>query len=223
MGLQDELIPIFQNWGSNLNSAEKKALRKKTTGYSINDWKAEHISMAVASGAASGAVGGPVGLAAIIPDLVWCKKVGTQGCLGMGYILKHDVDYEQDMNGIMAIWTDIAEATVTVPAGKVGIKVSNKVTAKMAGKVAGKVVSKAAFKGGSKVGMKLITKVASKGAAKVATKLVAKTSFGWIPLVGGAVSGGINWWLLNELLDAAEEYYTYPYAVLKDKEIASAA
>lgn len=224
MSLQNEIAKIFQDWGRELNSAERKALEKKVKGYNVNDWKAEHIGMVVASGAGFGAIGGWVGLGAIMPDLLWCKKVGIQGCLGIGYIQGRYVDYDQDMNMILSIWTELGEAATFVPAGKVGIKISNKATVKMAGKVAGKIVEKAALKGGSKLGAKLAGKAASKAAAKLAAKLAAKTGVGWIPLIGGAVSGGVNWWLLNGLLDAAEKYYRgdCDYLVLHDSELASA-
>lgn len=217
MSLQDDVAKVFKGWGSELLEAERKALRKKAAGYSVSDWKAEHIAYVVGSGALTGIVGEPVGLAAIIPDLLWCKKVGTQGCLGIGHIKGCDVDYDQDMNMILAVWSDLAEAAVSVPVGKVGIKVSNKALPK----VAGKVVEKLLFKGSSKIGAKLASKAASKAAAKLTAKLAAKSGFGWIPVVGGAVSAGINWWLLSGLLDAAEIYYKSNYIVLSDDEIAS--
>ena len=39
----------------------------------------------------------------------------------------------------------------------------------------------------------------------------------WIPLIGGAVSGGINWWLVSSLLDAGEKYYRNDYVVLPEE------
>lgn len=68
-----------------------------------------------------------------------------------------------------------------------------------------------------------ISSAASKAATKLTAKLAAKTGFGWIPLIGGVVSAGINWWLLSGLLDAAETYYKSDYIVLKDDEISSLA
>ncbi len=219
MSLQEEIAQVFKNWGSDLLEAERKALREKAAKYTVSDWKAEHIAYVVGSGVLTGAIGGPVGLAAILPDLLWCKKVGTQGCLGIGYIKGYDIDYENDMNMILAVWSDLAEAAVSVPAGKVGIKVSNKILPK----VAGKVVEKVILKGSSKIGATLAAKAASKAATKLTAKLAAKTGVGWIPLIGGVVSGGINWWLLSGLLDAADAYYKSDYIVLKDDEISSLA
>ncbi|QLE50372.1 hypothetical protein FD724_21230 [Nostoc sp. C057] len=219
MSLQEEVAQIFRNWGSGMLEVERKALREKASKYTVDDWKAEHIVYVAGSGALTGAIGGPVGLAAILPDLFWCKKVGTQGCLGIGYIKGYVIDYENDMNMILAVWSDLAEATVSVPVGKVGIKISNKILPK----VAGKVVEKVILKGSSKIGAKLAAKAASKAATKLTAKLAAKTGVGWIPLIGGVVSAGINWWLLSGLLDAAETYYKSDYIVLKDDEISSLA
>jgi hypothetical protein len=219
VNLHDELVKIFKDWGSELNSAERKALEKKVSGRSVSSWKADHITMVAASGFATGFMGGPVGLAAILPDLLWCKKVGIQGCLGIGHILGRDVDYDEDMNYILGIWTELVGATVAVPVGKVGMKVSNKATVKVAEKLAVKIIEKSATKGGSKFLAKLAAKGASKAAAKLSAKLLAKTGVGWIPLVGGAASGGINWWLLNELLNAAEKYYTKDYIIPLDSEL----
>lgn len=222
MSLQDQVAQIFKNWGSDLNYNERVALGKKARGYGVGNWKAEHIAYVVASGAASGVMGGPVGIAAIPADLYWCKKVAVQGCLGIGHILDCDVDYDQDMNFILARFTDVGEPSYVVPAGKIGIKISNKAMTKIAPKVAGKVVEKIALKSGSKFAAKLAGKAATKASAKLMAKLTAKTGFGWIPGVGGAVSAGINWWLLDGLLNAAEEYYKQPYFVVNDPEVISA-
>ena len=116
---------------------------------------------------------------------------------------------------------------MTIPVGKVGIKVGGKVAAKsvaiVAGALTGTVVSKLALKGGSKIGAKLASKAASKAATKLMTKLTAKTGFGWIPFIGGAVSAGVNWWLVDGLLTAAEQYYQNDYVILNDSEVAAEA
>lgn len=223
MSLNDNIAQMFKELANLGNSMEREQLKKQVKGYSINVWKEERIAMVVASGGISGALGGPWGLAAIPADLAWCGRVSALGCFGIGHIKGIDVDYDVDMNLIMSIWTDLAEAKNIVPAGKIGIKVCTKATPKIAAKVAGVLVSKVALKGGSKLGTKLASKAASKAAAKLATKLMAKTGTGWIPLVGGLVSGGVNWWLVSGLLDAAEEYYSHEYVVLRDSELASAA
>jgi hypothetical protein len=40
-------------------------------------------------------------------------------------------------------------------------------------------------------------------------------------VLGGAISAGINVWLLTGLMDAAEAYYKSDYLIIHDEEIAS--
>jgi hypothetical protein len=237
MGLQEELTQIFKDWGQELNSQERVALKKDASSYSdVDAWKIKHITMVATSGAAAGVTGGPWSYAAIIADLLWCRKVAPLGCLGIGYINDEDVDIDQDMNMIMAIWAGVGVASTSVPAGKVGVKVSPKATMKLgtkiapkvaakqtgkfAGKVVGKVVSKTALKSSSKALSKLTAKIVDKAVAKVFAKAAAKVGMGWIPIIGGVVSGGINWWLLSTMMDAAEQYYSNPYVVFDGNELA---
>ncbi len=219
MSVQDNIAEIFKNLGNVGTSQERRALERKMKNYTVEEWRFECFAQVIASGALTGAIGGPVGLAAIIPDIAFCGRVGALGCFGIGHILGREVDYDRDMNMILALWTDLAETAVTVPVGKVGIKVSGKLTAKMAGKLVGKAV----LKSSSKFGSKLAAKAASKAATKVVTKLAAKAGVGWIPFFGGAVSAGINRWLVNGMLTAAERYYRGDYIVINDSEIANLA
>lgn len=202
---------------------EREQLKRQVKNYTINEWKRERISMVIASGGISGILGGPWGLAAIPADPAWCGRVSALGCFGIGHIKNVDIDYDVDMNLILSIWTGLEEATNIVPAGKVGIKLCSKATpkiaAKVAGTVVGKVAGKVALKGGSKLGAKLASKAASKATTKLLTKLMAKGGTSWIPLVGGLVSGSVNWWLVSGLLDAAEEYYSHDYLILRDHEL----
>jgi hypothetical protein len=82
MGLQEDLAQIFRDWGQELNSQERVALRKDASGYtSIQDWKNKHLAMVTASGVAAGVTGGFWSYAAIMADLLWCRKVAPLGCL----------------------------------------------------------------------------------------------------------------------------------------------
>ncbi len=236
MTLEDTLTQTFRDWGQELNFQEREALKKKAMKCSsVEAWRNKHIAMVTTAGGAAGITGGWWSYAAISADLMWCRKVAPQACLGIGYIKGNDVDFEQDMNLIMAIWSEIGTASTTVPAGKVGVKVSPKMTMKMgtkvlpklaakgsgkiAGKVVGKVIGKTALKGTSQIAGVLTSKVVSKAVGKVSAKMAAKVGVGWIPIIGGVVSGGINWWLLESLMDAAHQYYSNPYVVFDQNEL----
>ena len=225
MSLGDSVAEVFKGLSNLGTKQERLVLEQKVKNYSSTSaWKEHNIGLVVASGAVSGMAGGLVGLAAIPVDLAWCGRVGGHGSIGIGYILGCDVDYEQDMTMILAIWGGVGEASMTIPAGKVGIKIGGKIAGKSAaivgGAIAGTVVYKYALKGSSKLGAKLASKAASKAATKFMSKLTAKTGLGWIPFIGGAVSAGVNWWLVDGLLTAAEQYYTNDYIIINDIEIA---
>lgn len=219
MSVQGQIADIFKSLGSIGTDQERRNLKQKVNKYTVDEWRFESLAQVTASGALTGGIGGPVGLAAVIPDIAFCGRVGALGCFGIGHILGREVDYDYDMNMILALWTGLAETAIYVPAGKVGIKLSSKATAKMAGKL----VAKAVLKSSSKLGSKLAAKAASKAAAKLVAKLVAKTGVGWIPVIGGIVSAGINIWLVGGMLEAAERYYRGDYVILNDGELASYA
>ena len=240
MGLQETLAQLFKDWGQDLNSQERVALQKDASGYTdVEAWKAKHIAMVVTSGVAAGSTGGPWSYAAIAADLLWCRKVAPLGCLGIGYIYGSDVDIDHDMNMIMAIWAGVGVASTDVPINKIALKASSKTvgkligvstyfgltmfpktTGKVAGKVAGKVVGKTVLKSSSKALSKLLAKIVDKAVAKVIAKAATKVGVGWIPIVGGVVSGGINWWLLSSIMKAAEQYYSNPYVVFDENDLA---
>jgi len=210
--LKEQIAEIFKDWGSELKPVHCAALRGEATKYSLADWQALNLAKVGASGGAGGILGGPVGLMAIIPDLIFCREVSTRACLGIGYILECEVDVENDMNNILAYWSEAAslqDAGTVVPLGKMGIKLSNKLAVKCVPKAIGKLVEKGAFKIGGKAAAKFAAKIATKASAKVVSKLVAKVGFGWIPIAGGLLSGGINIWLVGGLMEKAVYYYRH--------------
>jgi hypothetical protein len=253
--IENLLTAMFQDWGSEINYSEKKALAEKAAKHSSDSWRNEHLAYVTTSGAAAGITGGWWSVAAIAADLAWCRKVAPQACLGLGHICDREVDYSQDMNHIMAIWTGTATTSNFLPQGiiddnnssqgvnssavftggaltgkigakaspkmflKFGLKGTSKIVGKAAGDVTGKIISKTVLKSGSKIVAKITSKVVDKAVAKVAAKFVAKLGVGWIPLIGGVVSGGINFWLLSGLMDAAYSYYTHDYIIYKQEEL----
>ncbi|MFN5864006.1 MAG: hypothetical protein ACK451_18950, partial [Pseudanabaena sp.] len=81
---KDNVAKTFKGWGSDLLESERTALREKVNGYSLEFWRMEHIGYVLASGVLFGVWGFLITLVAITADLLWCKKVGTQACLGIG-------------------------------------------------------------------------------------------------------------------------------------------
>ncbi|MEG5019403.1 MULTISPECIES: hypothetical protein [unclassified Microcoleus] len=231
------------------NAEEMSNLRKIASGMSVDDWKTRQIALVTGSGALAGSMGGPWGMAAMVADLAWLGKNAGQGCLGVGYALGKSVNPD-DIDLILAVWTKMGVPSNTVPSGAVAIAVSEDVSswgqaaseasfapvgkisaklgvkslAKVSGKLTGKIITKKlAVKGGSKLGAKLAVLAISMASSKLAAKLAAKLGTSWVPILGGLVSGGINFWLMSELLNAAESYYTYDYIILKNAEVAALA
>ena len=233
---ESNLLFFLQNWGRELNQWERNNLRKDALDSSdVYDWIESHKNQAMIAGGAAGALGGPVGYVAMLPDLLFCRKTATMGCLGIGFIEDVHVSFEDDMNEIMALWTEAAVISPSVPAGKVGVKLSPKLSVKVGtkllpkavGKGTGLIISKGSgavvsatlnkvgAKGAAKVSSKIVSKVmgktvgkvAAKGAAKITSKLATKIGVGWIPIVGGVVNASVNRWIVGSLIDKGVEYY----------------
>ncbi|PLZ27163.1 J domain-containing protein [Fischerella thermalis] len=191
-------------------------------------WKAERLAAVGTPGALTGAIGGPVGIAAILPELWLCERNGTIGAFGIGHLLGCQIDYNLDREIILAIWAGEGSLETSVPSGKVGIKVNNKAASASASRgLMGVVLTSSLIKGSAKFLGKLSAKLVAKAVAKISAKLAAKTGGAAIPVFGAFVSGGVNLWLVQGFLDAAEQYYSAQnmnqavYLVLNDNELAS--
>ena len=213
----------------------KEKLKDEALSFAtVEDWKSRQVAKVAGVGGATGLLGGPWGLALEAADIAYLFAVSGRACYGVGHILGRELDYESDIPLILSVWSGAGETAAFVGIGQVGIKaggvaaktfgVSAKIiagatlaaTGKAGGKVAGKIITKAAFKGGAKVSTKIVTKVGGKVGSKAATKL----GFKWMPLIGGLVSAGINYWVANGLVEAAIDFYNSEYVVFDD-EIAS--
>jgi lysine/ornithine N-monooxygenase len=95
------------------------------------------------------------------------------------------------------------------------------------GAIAGKIIAKTGTKGSIKmlskvmaasIKNKVLAKAVSKASAKLTAKITAKMSSKWIPVIGGGTSAAINIWVINSLMDAAEEYYKNDFILIQDKE-----
>ncbi|MEY4590014.1 MAG: hypothetical protein RL497_2090 [Pseudomonadota bacterium] len=200
------------------SDAEKCELEKDAKSHnSIGSWKGSQIAKSSTVGFGTGLLGGPAGLALEAADLAYLIAQAGRGCYGVGHIYGKDIDYENDISLILAVWSGAADTAGTVAAGKIGIKIGGAVGLNLAGhavgKVLGKVVAKSTIKAGGKVGALILAKASS----KLASKLVGKVSFKWIPIVGGAVGAGINWWVMSGLINAADKFYSSEYLILSDE------
>lgn len=139
-----------------------------------------------------------VGMAA---DIAGLFKIMCDTSYGIGSINSNKKNIgrsginENDFFRILALWSGDEDAINSVA------KVS-------AGVVTSTVVSKVALKGTMGVLPQLAVKlVAVAVSRKMGTKLAGKALFGFIPFVGPAVSGGINLWVLNGIIDTSKLHY----------------
>lgn len=195
------------------SDAEREELRRNAQSHSMSDWKTKSVAKVAGVGGLTGLAGGPIGLALEAADLAYLFSAAGRACYGVGHILGAEIDYENDIQLILAVWTDAAEVSGCASVGKVAVKVGGKAGIKVAGKSAAKIMSKVAVKGSTKAANKIIAKVGAKLLGKLTTKVAAK----WIPFVGGAISAGINYWVADGLMSAAERYYSNEYLLLGDE------
>lgn len=191
---------------------DRPAFEREARAQTLADWRTAQTTKVCAVGGLTGLAGGPVGLALEAGDLAYLFTMMGRACFGIGAIIgRRPVDYDADMALILPIWAGAAEATNEEALRAVGYKVGTKAAVQVGGtvgtqslvKIGTKVVAKAAFKSGSK----LAAKSFSKAAGKLGGKLAAKMSTKWVPLLGGVVSAGINYWIIKGVLDAAEQFY----------------
>ncbi len=183
--------------------------------YTVEQWRTKTIAKVSAVGFLTGLPGGLSGGILAALDLAYLFAAAGRGCYGLGHILGQEVDREKDLRLILACWCGSATAVSAVSAGKVGIKLFGKAAAGPAAAFAVKVAAKASFKGGGKIMAKILPQIAAKMAGQAAGKGFAM----FVPLLGGAVSAGISYWVAESLMTAAEQYYRNQYIEFNDPEI----
>lgn len=200
MKIHESLASAIRKMALIESQKERMLLREAARNKTLEEWKSGFNWKVGGVGILTGIMGGPVGLALEAGDIAYLLAACGRACYGIGYICRDNVDYDNDMPIILGIWAGAAEATAAMVAGKVSIKIGGK----------------AALIVGTQVGAKLMEKVIPKVATKLAAKYVTKVSTKWIPVIGGAVSAGINYWVANGIMEAAEQYYKGNYVILDE-------
>jgi len=216
-------------------SEARQKLKKDALGCTLDDWKYKSQAKCGGVGFLTGVVGGPMGLAMEAGDTGYLLAMAGQSCYGIGHILGKQIDYNKDIEGILAIWSGAAKGiskneidaitgtklAVLPIGGKMAVKLTAKTFPKLVSKVGGMtlpiIAKKISPKLATKLATKVSTKVMGKAGAKVSAKVASKISTKWIPIAGGVISAGINIWIIDTMIGAAEEYYRSDY-VLVDME-----
>ncbi|MDY7093996.1 MAG: EcsC family protein [Acidobacteriota bacterium] len=206
------LVDAFTRMARFDSSGAKTELMVEASKHSLEEWKNLNRAKTGGAGFATGVLGGPWALAAEGADLAYLLRTAARAAIGVGHVLGEEVEHEEDMYAILAIWSGAAEASQHVVAGKFVVKVGGKVGMQYAAATTATILAKSALKGNSK----LAVKITSKAAAKLGAKLAAKVSTKWIPVFGGVASAAVNLWVMNGILDAAYGRYTNPYIIFDE-------
>ena len=183
----------------------KKELKQSTQNHDFNSWKMQCLGKGGGVGFATGLLGGPVGIALEVADTGYLIAMAGRASYGVGHIHNKVIDYENDIEGILAIW---AGAGKTISKGDLAVLTT--------APIAGKLVVKANAKIGVKIAAKVSSKIIGKTSAKIAGKVASKLTTKWIPIIGGIVSAAINAWVLDGFIDAAEDYYNSDAILIND-------
>jgi len=179
----------------------------------VPNWRETQIALATGSGAAAAAVPG-VHLAAIAADVAFLMNRMSVCSFGIGAIRGYDNGHgnlleEEDFANVLGYWSRDAQLMEAVTS-KGAADIAAKVGTKVGGKAAVKLISKHLATGaGLLVGKKLGGKLGAKIGTKFAAKFGAKLGAGFIPFLGPIVGGGINLYFVNEIADAANDFYRW--------------
>lgn len=195
------------------------SLRREVSGKSLREWQDNILIKVAGCGVVTGIWGGPLGIAMEAADLAYLLRQCGRGCFGIGMIKGREVECSRDMPLILTIWADAGKAVKSaghVVAGKLLFKVSGKAAlAVTAGMATGALVP-------SLFANVILHKVSPIIASKITGKIAGKAGAKWIPLLGGAVSAGINYWIAKSLMEAATSYYTHDFVEITNPELSRA-
>jgi len=98
---QSFLAELIKNAALIDNPIEFKQEAKR---HSIQKWTNIHKAKVAAVGAGTGFLGGPWALVLEAADIGYLGSIMGRLCFGIGYIKNKNVNYDYDMEGILAIW-----------------------------------------------------------------------------------------------------------------------
>jgi hypothetical protein len=92
----------------NISVDDYRELKLEAKKHSTNSWINTHKTKAATIGAATGLFGGPISMLLEGADIAYLGRIIGRLCFGIGHIKNKSVDYNSDLDGILALWTDIA-------------------------------------------------------------------------------------------------------------------
>ena len=86
-----------------------RELRKCAKAHSLEEWKRNFKIKTTSVGVLTGLAPGLSALILEFPDLAYLFAATGRGCYGIGYILRDEVDYDNDIAKILALWCCMRE------------------------------------------------------------------------------------------------------------------
>ena len=177
-----------------LDEIAKIDLENTAKSYYISDWKLLQSSKVGAVGFGTGLLGGPWGLALETADMGYLIAMLGRTCYGVGHTLNKKVDYENDIEYILMLWSKVAESkqykaltgSIVSVSDKIVVDKNNlpddiqmgdiegcfPITNSFNGAIVGKTMLKTGTKGTIKVASKVATGIIT---SKVKNKMLSKT------------------------------------------------
>jgi len=213
-----ELVQIFLSAPSPKDESQAlKEITPRIQEYSdSNSWRYKYQAYGAGTGFLGGVTGGPLGIGMTVADLIALRRFLLRGVVGIGLLEGKKIDLKTDLPAITMIWSG-KMSVLEIPeyaGAKVAVKIGQKAQIKSmmlvvdaGSKLLAKAASKASVKLGNKSLAKTLPLIVTPLTAKAASKVSAKQLFSWIPVLGGAVSGGVNIWIIRDFLKSAQVYY----------------
>lgn len=218
-----ELLRTSLSW---VVSDAESAVAEVRTFQTVRQWRRNLEARISAAAFAAGIIPG-MNVGGILLELPYLFHLMGRGAIGTGKLAGSRIEAEADLVAIFGLWSGAinesalvaAEGTVVVVnsvaypvfGAKVlalGLDFGAHAIAASVGGVAGATMANAAFPLGIMIEPAL-TKISAKISAKVTAKVGAKAVICFVPLFGAVVNIGISLYILDEFLDAAEQYYQH--------------
>jgi hypothetical protein len=200
------------------SDAEKRKLRDRACKKGLLRWTAQQKRKVGAVGFLTGLPGGVWAAPLEVADLAYLLRTLGRGCYGVGHILNRAVDHERDIPMILAVWSGAAHVATAATAGQVAMHFANPLIIQQATPAAVSAAGSATISLSawlaSETGVRFVEKILPKALTKVAAKLAAKSVAKIVPVCGGLVACGINRWICDGMMRAAEQYYSAPVIVV---------
>lgn len=175
--------------------------------YTASQWVRKQRFKGVVLGGGAAAV--PVlGYFTLPADILATLRIMHRTAIGITHI---HLDYadQETFSHILAVWSGAANLD-----GSLQKQIAAKLLAKGGTAIGGQLGLKMAITAftmctGAIVAKQLGPQVVTKVATKLSAKLTAKATTRWIPLISAAAGAGVNYWVIDGMSEAAQEYANF--------------